>query len=289
MKTHKNTGDFVRVDEFDSLADFDRNINETGFSSHTAKHLGSKFVTKEFHQGKRLGEKGWLGLSFDDASEVFETGKWAEGAERLKRLTSQVKAQEAMSVRRRRTRGDFGNEVDMQRVYSGQLDRAWSRTKRDSIKTGRKNITLICSVGNTYKVPAEEFLWRGAAACALTDALEKAGYRVQIVAYSAVLDLDRASKNESSCCTIRLKPYETRSDMNALAACLCLAAFLRVRVFQYRCRIPGIVDISQEMGISSFIQPPAKTFNADEGGIIEIPHDIGSASQAQRWLDSQQF
>jgi len=78
--------------------------------------------------------------------------------------------------RRKRMRGDHGDVLDMQRVWSGELDRAWelpAHVERMAYNT--KRVTLVFDVTANGSVDAESALWRAALCMLLTDKLAQVG------------------------------------------------------------------------------------------------------------------
>lgn len=287
MRTDYTIKGFKRADFFESLTDLDDYLKKTEFNPSGGNDIKDDYITAESSVVTRMSNKGWYGPSFEHCLDIFESGKWIEGAERLNKLASGLALPKAKSVRRRRTRGDFGNELDIHRVYSGQLDRAWDKTVRDKTKTGTRQITIACSVANNVSVDAGAFFWRGAAALKLADSLEDAGYRVQIIAYEGCRGLDEYREDDYYFSAIRLKPFESMLDKTALAASLCLAGFFRIRIFELRAKIKEVKFVSQGLGCCEHHIPPAEHLDASENAIITIPGDLSSEGEARRWLAEQ--
>jgi hypothetical protein len=111
---------------------------------------------------------------------------WAEGAEKIMDLAAELRPliPSPMGPRRRLRWSDQGDSLEMGRVYSGQLDRAWRSMPRQRDRAPRV-ISIDADVGQNAGVDAEDLFWAGAAAVALTDALEDAGYRVELFSTSA--------------------------------------------------------------------------------------------------------
>jgi hypothetical protein len=87
-------------------------------------------------------------------------------------------------------------------------------------------IVDICANGGTT---AQRLQWRGVAALALTRALVRAGYSVEIVAAMAITNamVDKKGKR-NSLMTCVIKPRNVASDTRTLAASVCMPGFFRV-------------------------------------------------------------
>ena len=76
----------------------------------------------------------WFGVEggVDGVNKAIREG-WPEGvkmANEIKEELGNVELPSAPCIKRKRRRGDFGEEVDMQKVYSGQLDTAWTQIQK---------------------------------------------------------------------------------------------------------------------------------------------------------------
>lgn len=132
-----------------------------------------------------FGEGGamrwWGAKSFGDVQDKIANG-WPELRERLLKMMEGIELELPMfpslqNVRRRkRVRDEFGDELDMQRVWSGQLDTAWARpvrTQRQSMST--KRITLAFDITANAIVNNDMAMWRAALCTLLVDSLARAG------------------------------------------------------------------------------------------------------------------
>lgn len=83
--------------------------------------------------------------------------------------------------RRKRSRDDHGDSIDMTRVWNGQLDTAWDRPKRvEKVIVNTKRVTLVFNVAAWVGVKHSEALWRAALATLLSESLVKAGRTLEI-------------------------------------------------------------------------------------------------------------
>lgn len=131
-----------------------------------------------------LGSKDFVGRKFRDwaAVEAAALEPWPEGLdivqEMLFELRNSANLPTPTCVRRRARWADDGDELDNDRLRSGQ--EAWRTMRRES-QRGPTTVTVLVNVSANGSVKADDILWRGAAAIVLTDLLEQAGYRVVLI------------------------------------------------------------------------------------------------------------
>lgn len=116
---------------------------------------------------------------FNDAREAMAAPLFPSGVARIERLSQGLAIPTPNSIARRIVRGPEGDELCMQRVYQGDLDRAWSSAKR--VRAVKASRVLVCVfVGAPGTTDSDELAWRGVAGLALANALEAAGYSVEL-------------------------------------------------------------------------------------------------------------
>jgi hypothetical protein len=87
--------------------------------------------------------------------------------------------------KRRAVWGEEGSYLCPERLLiEGDIEHCWRSFKR-ARKPGQRILTIDVDVGQNCHVRADSLKWSGIAAIALTDALERAGYRVELYATSA--------------------------------------------------------------------------------------------------------
>jgi hypothetical protein len=106
---------------------------------------------------------------------------WSDGLDILDGMTTEIAAADipAPVSRKRKMRFDEanGDEIDYDRLRSGQD--FWRTCRRDNVR-GPATVTVMVDVSANSSVDHADILWRGAAAIAMTDLLEEAGYRVEL-------------------------------------------------------------------------------------------------------------
>lgn len=195
----------------------------------------------------------------------FANGGWADGAKRMREAIGEVEAPIAEDIRRRPRWGEDGDEIDMQRVWTGELDRAWFGCKPAN-GCAPKYVRLLVHVGALSSVSAEQMFYRGAACSILADALEEAGYRVEIVAYSRSNSVEAGSGGRGRrrrrsasrpdakyAMTVPVKQSDESLDLERLAVVTAHAAMFRVAVWAHRLSLP--TTISSGMGSTYYGRP----------------------------------
>lgn len=177
----------------------------------------------------------WFGLAGDGnaAREKILYG-WPELLNKLRPMRNQIELGEAVAphraiVRRRKmTRGDYGDVLDIQRVYAGELDRAWTRPKRRNLYgvTDRR-ATIVVNVSASASTGFDEVLWRAATAIKVCSILQASGRSVEIYSGNSVNHLAPNFNARMYCC---IKEYLQPLQEERLAAMVSLS-FLRTYMF----------------------------------------------------------
>lgn len=178
---------------------------------------------------------------------------WAEGLDVLDRMLRDL--DEATlpkpTSRRRRTRfaEDDGDELDYDRLRSG---RAFWRTSRRQNTRGPATITILVDVGANCSTNHLDILWRGAAAVAMTEKLEAAGYRVELWLVDRSVGVWRKSSNNrfdrDGVTAVCLKrpgdPLDTSTLISAVSGW-----FYRSVMFRAFCLgCPGTFEVKPSLG-----------------------------------------
>jgi hypothetical protein len=170
----------------------------------------------------------WGTVSSNEQLAKLLAEGWDEGTKRIVELSDELRAliPTPMGPRRRLRWQDQGDEVCMHRVYSGQLDRAWRSAPRQRAHAPRV-ISIDADVGHNANVDAQDLFWAGAAAVALTDALEDAGYRVELFSTSATLGERQDSGGTAVLSRMVAKRASERLSPGLAAALVSLPATFR--------------------------------------------------------------
>ena len=221
-------------------------------------------------------DASWYGIEGGyQAVEATIRHGWPEGVQRMEDALSGFEAPpQPTSVRRRMSRADMGDAVDMGRIWRGELATAWSRcAPRDSRAIRR--ITIACPIWDNCHVDAKRLFWRGAAALTLADLLTAVGYAVEIVAtaYSK-----HAYENGADfSCRVTVKAFTEPLDKQSLASTVCLSGFFRHVLF-LAC-INQATPVTWGLGYGTPSAPR-------EGEIADIAECM-SAETAHAWLTAK--
>ncbi len=164
-------------------------------------------------------------------------------------------------AKRRRTRGGFGDELDIHKVYQGNLDIAWSRTERVVVDSVHTLTTIFIDIGGNSNVDAESTLWRAAIITRLVEELEAAGKSVKVVVGAAVARLFTSYRGTPAMSTVSavVKEFNQPLTIDRLAAMTHIGfyrsfGFACKQIFPYKCNACLGVSISVEKCIPLQLQ-----------------------------------
>lgn len=173
-----------------------------------------------------LQRESFIGRKFSDWEDIVEACKHAkqEDLQTIQGMMNEIAGADVPSPtnrKRRRIRSeDGGDDIDYDRLHGGESE-FWIDTIRKQV-SGTQTLTIMVNVAGSRDVPFNDLFWRGAAAVALADKLENAGYRVEIIAASLLTHLYMKRKNSKrgegySFISTRLKEAQDPLDIDALA------------------------------------------------------------------------
>lgn len=188
---------------------------------------------KDAHRnGNGVFASDWLGLTPElgkgevnpvKVGELLTTG-WTRGVSEIEKLMQKIDPLPSRSVRRRPRWGDTGHEVDIHRIWAGNLETAWlGMAKRDG--TGPARVTIAIDAIASAFVSAEEMFWRGAAAAVACSLLSGAGYAVRVV--SAFTGGSVNASDSDTVCRVIVKDFTEPLNMAALAGAAACPGFFR--------------------------------------------------------------
>ena len=215
------------------------------------------------------------GLTRLDSWKAKGIEGWPEGVQRMHEALKAVKANKALDVRRRRTRGPEGDDLDIHSIYGGRLETAWERmAPRQGY--GSPVVRIWIEASTPGMMTADQMFWRGAAAMAVTERLEESGYRVEIQIYSHLDKLWDSPGNEDYFRAVCAKRADRTLDLEALTFLSAHPASHRVAGFLAYCRHPW--KCQNGLGHPDRRIP---TFVADGDLCVR---NIWSAREAQEWV-----
>lgn len=237
----------------------------------------NKQYVREIGDDKRMrGEQIWYGgaKSWKEIDDVLLNG-WKEGAQRAEELVEAIEHMIPMPQgRRRKPRWmDQGDELDKGRMYAGQIDTMWRAAPR-TVGPAPRVISVEVAVGGNAHRKADELYWCGVSAIVLTDALEQAGYRVELWASTYNLGSGWGGDNgPDSWCILnrcRLKEAMEPVRIDSVAAICAHAGVFRTYGFYTFLANPS--DIGSGLGSVRDLEPAVNL--AAEVGVAFKPDVI---------------
>jgi len=196
----------------------------------------------------------WLGVENTTSVERLGVTGWKTGVSKaFKSLGELPEISVAKGIKRKRIRGMSGDELDMQRIYSGDLENAWS-SMAHAKRRKPKVISIKVNLGANCNMNADSLFWKGAVCVRLADLLESAGYRVEIIGYSHASNT-YTSGVRNYYVEVPIKEATEVLDIDKLAFVTGLAGFFRLYIFRAKTvidlPIAGGLGLSQRNALES--------------------------------------
>lgn len=231
------------------------------------------------HMGKQPAD--WLGIPGEaDGAQLLAVVRagWPEGAQAVGGIAASLEVPPPVSIRRVRRRAEFGAEVDITEYWRGRGDQAWTKCTRQN-RAGAQSVRLVASMQGLANASPVAFKYRGAAMLALADALNGAGYNVEIACEYRGGDYDLGMPDTAHRVTV--KPATAPLDVAALASCISLIGYKRIVGFTAMC--------ATGRSIGGFASMPAYLGENEFGGIENKIHERVSdpttaANLAREWV-----
>lgn len=185
-------------------------------------------LTGKWDRGEEL-QAHWAGASTTADAVAQMTTRYEAGdaiISRVEKAALSIKLPPKMDPRRRRVRGDQGDELDIHAVWRGQSDTAWSRMgKREVTSPPMVSIVInsIIQADNDKTVIS----YRGAVGIVLCQLLERAGYRVRLIVARGGEARSSGAGDEKFSCRATIKDYGKPLDRETVA-CATHPAMQRV-------------------------------------------------------------
>lgn len=227
---------------------FDSIIELMDYDIRQIRGIGSGCIEKFEQLVGRVGageaDIGWLARTNKTHKDVIEHA--SIGDPELYDLVKQMSAaidretgkstvaymQEVHRPKRKLRFGDFGDELDIHKIYQGHSDAAWARRVRHPVMEKMSLVTLYVDIGGNSRMIADESLWRAAVAVKLADDYSAAGKSVKIIVGSTASGALAAS-SQLITQSIVVKHYNERLPLERLAA-MCHLGFHRTFSFAGR-------------------------------------------------------
>lgn len=261
-----NRHDYGSIDELVSLSrEAHRNCNIAG---NVAYLMESDSQPHNWRCGKTMSTaRDSASSPAADALQLIE--------EFSKRITGLVDAPPT-NRRKRISRQDHGSELDPDIAIMRRAD-AWEdirSVKRPALRTVRIGIDINAKACDTR----EESLNRGAACCAVMDALQGIGCDVELVAYVLCGESSNLTHRGEYLHTITIKRPDMPTDPGAIIVAACEIWFMRLVV------VPMIYrHFHYKTGASGWSIASAEATIRAECDIC-IPRDIKTAQAAERFI-----
>ncbi len=205
------------------------------------------------------------------------TKGWQGGADKAMKLAETLEGAVAqpVDIRRRVSWGERGDEFSRERLLDGHFDSAWRSTTR-RIAIANPIINVVVGWGGNAGRSHDELFWSGAAALALCNVLEKAGYQTTLTAMAVNrYGNERAEENgpqrhhrHTVCCRLKGAGEYMRPD--ALAGVVCSPATFRTFVFYTMCAThhPTTRALGNMTNVDAIVP------HAVAAGAIEVPQVV---------------
>ena len=198
----------------------------------------------------------WFGVPTKASLDTAIFQGWPEGVKRAQKITDglELSVPVIKSLRRKTRYGAEGDEICVERYLQKDFDHCFAeRVKIDGRSTKGKIVTITVNLAYGCKRTTDEAFYRGAVTSLLTDTLENAGYRVEIVGKISIEHpfVDIRNANGKIFITIPIKSSNEPMDINRLIALTGLAGAFRYYGFKLITTAPEAVINSLGAAISS--------------------------------------
>ena len=228
--------------------------------------------------------KKWLGVdSFAEVERLTVEG-WPEGAERIMQVAGELCIPPVLSVRRKRIRSDFGDELDIHAVNNGHLENAWFKMGKRNRVTNRR-ITIVSTINASAATTPEELFWRGATCLALSNALIEAGYDVEIIGAQITYGLD-ATYSKATALYFPVKHFDEPLVISDLAVVLALSGFFRT--YGWLSKFANPFKINHVTGwaeVPRHVGQIKADFANSGSSVVAIDATIMTKEAAMKWLE----
>lgn len=239
----------------------------------------SSFLTQAFRESnssnkdsrKASGLDWYGGVTWEQACRLARSG-WIEGMNLIEKYRSSITPVLTDSILRPVPIDNIhGFAVNIGAYLSNMPECFYDREYKKRNYPGRL-FTLVVSCSYSWKVDTDVVIQRGAMVCALVDAMEFAGHRVEVICNETSTTGDY--KNETD---IVIKKHDHPLDLSGLAFCLAHPAMLRRILFSIN-ELSGWADMSCNYGT-----PEQASYKGDLY-IDEINSEKLSDKEAIVWL-----
>lgn len=191
-------------------------------------------------------DRQWIGTKTVEEFDEYVRYGWPSLVKRMMEMLGEVDFEDGAlrqetAIKRRRTRRDLGNEVDIHRIYQGKLETAWDTTLReDQDVMGSKLVHLAVNIDANAYTSFTDTLWRGAVVMRLYEALNAMGKSVAITVYDYSVGgmIETGYKNINCMCSVRVKDYGDQLLPDKLASMINVGFMRRNFMERLQCAHP---------------------------------------------------
>ena len=186
-------------------------------------------LTGTWDRGEAPLEAHWSGAANTADAVAAMTSYYEAGDAIIKRVEKaalNITLPPKMDTRRRRVRGDQGDELDIHAVWRGQSDTAWSRMGKRQV-TAPPMVSIVINSIIQYEQDKDVISYRGAVGVVLCQLLERFGYRVRLIVARGGEAFTSGGPDEKFSCRVIVKDYGKPLDRETVA-CATHPAMQRV-------------------------------------------------------------
>ena len=218
--------------------------------------------------------------SHTDVKNLLAEQTFPQGVARVEKLASELTIPTPINRRRKPYRSDAGDDLDMSRVWQGDLEHAWTAMHRAQT-VGPSRVLVVVDVSAPGMVEPKTMAFRGAAALAYAAASQDAGYTVAINA-ACHLTLNDADGSPYTA-EVTLLPPGHELDIHKLSNLIASALLFRGVIMDHMVRV-GTTRVDEGIGRCQDLD--LKKLDAagyDHVAVIDR-RNVKDQQSAQAWL-----
>lgn len=257
--------------QYESVEDW-KSISTSGIEEHRKET--DSLIDNHFARQS----ESWLGVKNWAEFERVMTDGWGDGIKRIYDSLGSLDLPDIqpVSIKRKQRRKDQGDELDIHRIYAGDLEQAWTASERAARSHVGGIIELAVDVGLHCGQHADELFWRAAAMIVLADKLTLAGYNVGIRALNYSVNQNAGVAHTFVSAVVK-QPSEPL-NINNVAVATALSGFTRLTIIGQANLQPGEIECGH--GKPRNI-PETDDFVA---GALLVSRNVTTLQAAKDWL-----
>lgn len=232
-----------------------REGNEIWKFDSVAQYNG--FLNKDLQERIEVTDSCFLGREFNSFDEVQQAldKAWNDGIEIVDMFTERLRKIDFPAIKEVKAKKTFNSEdgeIDFERMLSGNPD-YYLKVAREKTE-GPTTVTIVTDMSGAGWIDADDMLWRGAAAIALTYLLEERGYQVELWVCKGSMFLEE-HPDRRIFQTVQLKGCGDPLDLGTLVSAVS-AWFYRTETFLMA---QTIAELAGETVKSNYGRPVSPT------------------------------